>query len=463
MKWKIRQQGKYQRVDFRVSRTTLPNQTLRFPLDTPRREIYKAVEKRIEALRAQFQISGGDNRSGFSGDALAYLQLPQILKLATFPERKMQIETLAAHFGACNRHTITKRELETVLGKWQAERHWEPGTFNKWLTAIKSLYAELEDPEGRSPNPARKIRYQDEPDPMPRAIDYAMIVRVLERLKPADHSRNRIAFSAEHNARAWAAEGRSNTQIAARLGVSETAIRKLLARPPMSGAREAERARLALRVMAFTGLRQGQIQKLRPEHWDRPQTRVWVTQSGKGDRSFWKPLDPQGVAALDAFAAAEAWGKFDTHNARRIWRAAWKAESLTNPPRPYDLRHSYLTEAYLACSSLSALKTLSGHAGTRTLERYTKAAEDAIARQAANALGERLAAQLNGDAAAVAMNPQAATSTTDTAPSGDLSANRVGNREKLPKPLLAHSPKACRFSGLGLVGASGFEPLTPAV
>ena len=124
------------------------------------------------------------------------------------------------------------------------------------------------------------------------------------------------------------------------------------------------------------------------------QSRVWVTQSGKGDRSFWKPLDAFGLEALQAFADARAWGHstMPTPDGNGLPLAALKGCGCRS--RPYDLRHSYLTEALIAGGSLEALQTLSGHASTRTLRRYTKAGEDTIARNVVNALGVRLATQL---------------------------------------------------------------------
>jgi integrase len=433
--------GNRLRVSFRVTGLKGPDnksihaRTMYFPLGTPQRVMDRAVDERIKTLTQRYRAAGGQ-RMGFAADVERYLQLPQVRKLATFEERTNQVRTLADHFANRDRLTVNKQELETLLGRWQRERDWEPGTFNKWLTAAKSFYNELDDPDGRNPNPARKIDYQQEPDPMPRAIDYAVIARVLLRLGPSATGRNRISFNAEREARRLTALGHSNTAIASELGVSEAAIRKMLARNPQTQARETERARLALRLMAFTGLRQGQVMMLRADQFDCEKARVWVTQSGKGDRSFWKPLDPMGVQALQAFADAQAWGRFDNANARRMWRAACKAEGLMEPlPRPYDLRHSYLTEALIACGSLEALQTLSGHSGTRTLRRYTKAAEDAIARNAADALGLRWATLLDTES-----EKKTATQSTMAAaaagPSGLSSDGVVSLKQPAPKPAL---------------------------
>jgi hypothetical protein len=194
---------------------------------------------------------GGGQRAGLATDAEAYLLLPHIAKLATFQERAMQIRTFANHFGDRDRLTITKQELERLLGQWQKENNWKAGTFNNWVTCLKSFYSSLEDPEGRSPNYARKIEYSPLPEAMPRNVDYRVLARVLARLTPSEDRRSRIGFNDDQEARRLAAEGVPNTQIAQKLGVSETAIRKLLARPALRQSREAERRRLALRLMAF--------------------------------------------------------------------------------------------------------------------------------------------------------------------------------------------------------------------
>jgi integrase len=389
--WKAKREGNRLRVTFRVPGTKLGPQTMRFPLGTGNWEINAHIRKQIEKLQWQHGVSAGGT---FASDLECYLLLPRVQGLATRAEQGMHLRTLSQLVGHMNRLAISKRQWELILGGMQRDRKWEPATFNKWLSTIKSLYRALDDPNETLPNPVGKIEYQQEPDPLPRALDLDVADRILARLEQPSPTRNRISFSAEQRARAMAAEGVSNVAIAGELGVSETAIRKMLARTPQEKARESERARLALRVIAAIGLRQGQVMKLRPEHFEPQNKRVFVTQSGKGDRSFWKPLDMSGLAAMQAFADASAWGKFDLPNSRRLWKSACKAEGLREPlPRPYDLRHSYMTEMLLACGSLEALQTISGHAGTRTLRRYTKAAEDEIARRAADAFGERLAAK----------------------------------------------------------------------
>lgn len=384
------------RAVFRVKGYAKP-QTLTFAKGTGNREIYEAVDKRAGELKAQLRTAGAtaDGRTGFTADVDRYLALPGVADMPTRSERETHLRTLADRFfHHRNRLDITKQEIETALATLQKERGWEASTFNKWLTALKCFYNRLEDPNAAQPNPARKIHKQREPEAMPRAVDYAVIVRVLERLKPT--AQGKIDYRAEHEARRLLAEGGAKTHVAARLGVSEAAIRKLAARPRRERPASAEVERLALRGIAFTGLRHSQIKKLRPEHFDSAHSRVWVTASkkGGGDASFWKPLEPLGVAVLrEWFALSPRGSSFDNHNARRQWRAACKAEGLTTIPRPYDLRHSYLTEAYLACRSLSALKAHSGHRRNETLERYTKAAEDTVARTVADGLGARLAAQ----------------------------------------------------------------------
>ncbi len=47
--------------------------------------------------------------------------------------------------------------------------------------------------------------------------------------------------------------------------------------------------------------------------------------------------------------------------------------------RPYDLRHSYLTEVYLATGDLGAVQAIGGHRQQRTVQRYTGAAVNPLA------------------------------------------------------------------------------------
>ena len=187
--------------------------------------------------------------------------------------------------------------------------------------------------------------------------------------------------------------GLTRIAIADTVGFSKETIGKVLKRAaPESDDSARSLAEARLRVIAFTGMRHGQIASLRPEHYERGNKRVLV-RAAKGNRTFWKPLDDLGIDAMDRFAAADAWGPFDRKSLYRAFKTALRRAGLPEAARPYDLRHSYLTAAYQASGDILAVKTLSGHSQLRTLERYTRAVTDKRAEQVVEQMSDTLRRQ----------------------------------------------------------------------
>jgi integrase len=64
--------------------------------------------------------------------------------------------------------------------------------------------------------------------------------------------------------------------------------------------------------------------------------------------------------------------------AQRDFRAArdWHERVLRVKPRPYDLRHSFLTEAYRVSRDIRATQELALHTDVRMTRRYTLGAVD---------------------------------------------------------------------------------------
>jgi integrase len=149
-------------------------------------------------------------------------------------------------------------------------------------------------------------------------------------------------------------------------------------------------ARVRLLVMAYTGLAPAEIKRLEPAHVDLVGASVWVPgrRKGAGTRGKRRPLTRQGVAALQAFVTAEAWGPFSTSTMRRAFRLALakvKREHPTwhlNGVRPYDLRHSFATAVYRITGNLDVTRGLLGHADRKTTLRYAAGAVVDVERRA---------------------------------------------------------------------------------
>lgn len=104
---------------------------------------------------------------------------------------------------------------------------------------------------------------------------------------------------------------------------------------------------------------------------------------GKGRPGKWHPLTPKGVAALEAFRAAKAFGAFSTSSARKSLHTAIdavneerraKRRPILPRFRPYDLRHSFASEAPATKSEPSRRASAPGPPDLRTTLQYVEAA-----------------------------------------------------------------------------------------
>ena len=127
--------------------------------------------------------------------------------------------------------------------------------------------------------------------------------------------------------------------------------------------------------------------------------RVMPRRKGKGHKGETIPLLLQAVDALQAFFDAKAEGAFSTASFYQRWKTAKAilvrelqkqvASAGGNPStvklarfRPYDLRHSFLTEIYRRSRDPKAVMKLGLHANFSTSERYIEGAVDESAQRA---------------------------------------------------------------------------------
>jgi len=238
-------------------------------------------------------------------------------------------ETLGAD---TDRADITRDDIARILNGWRAAG-LAADTCNKRRTALLALYHAL-DGKGGS-NPVREIPKFRPPDALPRGVAYPLIVKALAKLP------------------------RCKTQA-------------------------------RLRVIAYTGVRHGQLMQVEPDqHWDRRRHVLMVpgTTKGRGTKPYVIPLSALATAALNELDALDAWGTFTWAPMARMWREAWYAMTTKQPrtpgmavpqafnaPVPYDLRHSFGTHIFRKTGNLKAAKDLLGHSSFKMTERYTLAA-----------------------------------------------------------------------------------------
>lgn len=297
------------------------------------------LRRQVDLLQAPAPPRLVSPRDTLKHDARAYL--------ATLTGRKKRdAETLLDHWERTPLATLPRREITPLMIRTQMagwlEADVAASTINKRLGALRALYRVLDEDDLNAPNPTLKIHKVPEPDPEPREIPRAF----------------RDAIFAAMPDRGQGKRGE------ARPSVSLTKLRQT--------------------VKATTGLPDKQIMQLREPHVKWAVAAVWVTprRKGKGSKGKWLPLIPAAVKALRAFFAAGADGDYSTSAAAKSWHravaaatAVWTTAGRQMPPlppnlRPYDLRHTFLTEAFRRSKNVRAVQELGLHADPRTTERY---------------------------------------------------------------------------------------------
>lgn len=161
--------------------------------------------------------------------------------------------------------------------------------------------------------------------------------------------------------------------------------------------------KIRLTVMAWTGLSQKSLTRLERRHVNFDKGRIYYPprKKGKGSPGVWVDAMPQAIAALKAYDTAGLWRQpFSRAAMRKSWlkavqrvrtqleaaaearhateleRTMWEQFQNCVPTncRPYDVRHSFLTEALRRSENLRAVQELAQHRDIKTTQRYTKAA-----------------------------------------------------------------------------------------
>lgn len=143
------------------------------------------------------------------------------------------------------------------------------------------------------------------------------------------------------------------------------------------------KGRARLKVIAYVGLPHKQIKKLQRPHLrlDARELVVHPRRKGAGVTGQVVPLSDFAVAALEEFRAADAFGPFQNQQlVDMFWSGAERA-GVTWPKdaRPYDLRHSFLTELARGGADISDIAKLGIHATLEQAARYIKGAASARA------------------------------------------------------------------------------------
>jgi site-specific recombinase XerC len=260
--------------------------------------------------------------------------------MPSYEARRADAEAWLPGFGDREPSSLTKNELQQQMNTWH-EAGVAGSTLNHRKTALSAVLAEFLDEDER--NPAKAITRYPEADIEPRAIAPAIIDEILKAMPPS-------------------------------------------------------KSRAMLKVMAATGHPFERQRKLAPAHVQLEHRRVFLVsrKKGKGTAGRWYALTDDGVKAYQEFIDQQAWG-----GARRAslyvcflrgHAAANRRRALVNAPlippiRPYDLRHSFGTEAYRREGDIRAVAELLD-CTVETALRYTLGAVPARMQAVVDALNQ---------------------------------------------------------------------------
>jgi integrase len=158
----------------------------------------------------------------------------------------------------------------------------------------------------------------------------------------------------------------------------------------------------AIRLLAMTGCRLSEVQKLR---WEHVRSSTLELPDGKtGARRVY--LSPEAVAVLEAiprlpdnpYVITGAVPGQNLTDLQRPWRRI-RGRAGLDDVRIHDLRHSFASAAVQKGESLPMIGKLLGHKQVQTTARYAHLADDPV-HAAAGRIGGAIAAAIAGDAPA---------------------------------------------------------------
>jgi integrase len=126
------------------------------------------------------------------------------------------------------------------------------------------------------------------------------------------------------------------------------------------------KTRARFMVLAATGQRPAQLMRAMPADLDFVR-RFWFVRAAKGGNPIPVQLTHDMVEAFEAFAAAEAWGAFDTSDhAKRLYRAGWPRGI-----RPYNTKHTLAITFAEDGADFNDMRDWFGHQDVKSTRIYT--------------------------------------------------------------------------------------------
>lgn len=309
-------------MDARGERRVLQKETRQFTAKTPARvrqqwcDFWKRkLEQRVPAATDRGATSGT-----LKAEAVRYL--PLVTHLADWVSRRSEIRAWFPALGDLRRHDIARADVLRVRGAWK-QAGVAARTINNRISALRDLYRKLDGDD--APTPCDGVPMLPVPRVPIQRVSAETVTRVVARL----------------------------------LEIAETPTDDP-GRPRKHARQDAAR----LMVMATTGRRPCEIERTQPGDLNLEQ-RVWGIRDAKGGWSAGLYLNDEMRVAWQAFIAADAWGPFPDHFARRLREAGWPAHI-----RPYNTRHATWIAASESGADLADIQAGAGHRHIQTTRAH---------------------------------------------------------------------------------------------
>jgi integrase len=281
----------------------------RFGLGTPL-VLLRQVRESMQKIHDQTKGTGA---ATLQRDAVRYLQ--RKAHLVNPSTVKAEVRAWCDLYGARPRHTLTRDNVLDARAAWLQQR-LSAKTINNRVHRLRALFRELDGLQAWSPtDDIRPLNVQRTPI---QRISPALVVAVLAKMAASSYAKR----------------------------LTKTAARFM--------------------VYATTGRRPSEIARAQPADVDFD-NRIWVPRDGKGGFTPGIYLNDDMIFAWRAFAAADAWGRFNSRVfPRTLRRYGWPAGV-----RPYNLRHTIgITLREAGFDVIDVGPGMFGHKSVKTTERH---------------------------------------------------------------------------------------------
>lgn len=308
----------------------------RYPLDTPLEELQRHRRTLAAAMRKTRRAA---TPGTLAGDADAYLRA--VRSMPSYATRATYVDHWVTALGDVKRRALTPVQIRQQLQAWATGPQprygtpYAPETLRHLLKVLRHWYTVLDGKGAR--NPARDVPLPAAPKPEPRAIPPLAVAHILRQFR----------------------------------------------------ARSQTRARLA--VIATTAMTHAELKRLQPAHiqWEAGVVIALARRKGAGAEARSIPMTRHARLALRAFARVKAWGDFSNSSMHARFRAACEAAGYGETDwRPYDLRHTMLTEVARLTRDDRAVQEWAGHTSAAMVRRYTLGSVSTRLAQAAGAFAK---------------------------------------------------------------------------